>query len=576
MTWKLKGKSQFVNVEPHQGTEIKKILGHIISNPYSPTDYCISTDHHPYLPNLQRAVTELLQKGIEEGWKSYGRALRVLQDSVTEREFQESLRESLIKCLGSDNAACRSTITIRRIEGIITKVLHKYLQIIVRSLLDEIEVLRGDVARLFDLPVQAEQQAEAISEFKRIVLQGVHTKLMNLEGTISRKLLHHAMQTFPQNNPNMSDFDEVIPMPNCAIRAILEELPSSSLDRAAFEQYVRGRLGNVMEDFQTMLPEYINYAVTANRPTDSDRRFDQGIQRVNDRLQLALDATFRRQGWDNQSFVRSVQIEMNTILLHEMQQSTYAGRRPRLSDALEELRRETRKKIEAIVNQHFLEGRPERDRIRVKILMRIFTELELAKLTEETQRRICIATQVLKAENFLTTDQAEFLERENTQKKIVIIRKVGQYPEIFRSWKSENCEDESSADYRKKLNKLLYKSDAAYLVTSTYSYLEVDEGSSPFHESSGLNICGMAAAHDVPSISTGYPGGLLECGFEKFVAHDEVLFGMVIHKITLGPTKGAYSRTRRLISHAVSWRPHLDRAQIQHEAHSIRPVARAF
>lgn len=65
-------------------------------------------------------------------------------------------------------------------------------------------------------------------------------------------------------------------------------------------------------------------------------------------------------------------------------------------------------------------------------------------------------------------------------------------------------------------------------------------------------------------------------GFAKCVARDEVLFGMVIHKITLGPIKGALCRAWRFVTHGVSCEPHLDKAQISHEPHSIRFIARAF
>lgn len=574
MTRKWKGKSQYVDVEPSEGIEIRKLLGHIISNPYSPTDYCISTDEHPYLLSLQDAVTEILQDEITTEWTTRRQAITILKRSITEEEFQKSLRDSLIRCLRSDNTAFRSIITIRRFENIITLVLQRYFQILLERLLSEIIAMRerapeqfGRSLSLGELP-DDEARGKAIFAFKS-VLQSIHTKLMKLEGTISRRLLHYAMQTFPHNHPNTSDFDEVVPMPNCAMRAVLEELPPSSLDTAVFADPVTARLENVITDFRTMLPEYISGKIMENRPTDENRRIDPAIQQLDHDLQQCLEGAINaRNLQDDSIFIHDVQNLMNDVQLHEMQQCAHAGRRSRLCEAVEDLRRQIKTQITDTVHRR-LTSAPARDPGKINRLMDKLTVPKLVKLIEERQKGVCIATQLLKAESCLTSDQAEFLERNNTQNKAVIIRRVGQYPDIFRALKSRE-------EYGNKLKSLLNDRGAAYLVTSTYSYLEVEQGNCPFHEFSGLNICGMAAAEDVPFIGTGYPDGLLQCGFAKCVARDEVLFGMVIHKITLGPIKGALCRAWRFVTHGVSCEPHLDKAQISHEPHSIHFIARAF
>ncbi|KAJ5471789.1 hypothetical protein N7530_009146 [Penicillium desertorum] len=573
MTRKLKGKSQYVDVEPNEGTEIRKLLGHIISNPYSPTDYCISTDEHPYLQDLQKAVTGILQNEIKNQWAGT-KAIKTLRRSVNAEEFQQSLHDNLITCLRSDNAAFRSIITIRRVEDMIITVLYTYLRRIVKHLLDEIIAMK-QVRQCFAVSLglaqlpNDEARKEAISAFRN-VLQDVHTKLMKLEGTICRELLHYSTLAFPRN-PYMSDFDEVIPLPNRAIRAVLEESPPSSLDTAVFPDAVKNRLRDVARDFRAMLPDYIfvTGAIVANRPTDENRHIDPAIQELDDNLQrcLQLEIT-NRNLQDDDVFVQDVQSQMNNVQLLEMQQCAHGARRPRLSEAVEDLRKEIRENITQAQNR--LSNDPTnsaRDPNKIDNLMNNISGSQLANLTEERQRKVCIATQLLKGENCLASYQAEFLERDNTKRKTVIIRRVGQYPDIFRSLKSRN-------DYGEKLDSLLHDRGAAYLVTSTYSYLE--QGNSPFHDSSGLNICGMAVAEDIPFIGSGYSGRLLQCGFEKCVARDEVLFGMVIHKITLGPLKGAFHHAVRWIMQAFSCEPHLDKAQISHEPHSTRFAARAF
>ncbi|KAF7588884.1 hypothetical protein BBP40_005069 [Aspergillus hancockii] len=546
MTQKKKEHFEFLDIEPLNGAEIGKLLGHVTSNPYSPTDCCISTDQHPYLADLRDETRDNLRKAIKSR-----NCHEALLWEVCQNEFWDHLKEPLKDCLCSEGRTSHKRFARKCFEAAITAVVLEQLHTFLLSFQKDIEKVQEEGAPINGRSRNPRKEsADTIHTTK----QALERRLMELDRAILKKSLDNQAQRDHQKQ-SQEESEQTIRTPNKIISAVVHNLEPLSLDKGEFSQNDEQQLLHVAKELHSVLEKHLHSEIVSSRLNYIKQNENPAIIPLQKCLADCLSTAQATGELNEKQFVGRVKEKMKTIKEQFLQPKAKS-----LSDATKSLCDNIRDELQKSLR---------RNREATKDIDRIVDDSfgeQQKQLVQKYQRKATVAAAVAKPRGFLTPVEVEYLNG-NHSRKHVIIRKVEQYQEIHNALHRNH-------EYKANLRRLLRDVGAAYLVTATYSFLEVGNDSPPVHDSCGLKICGMPETGTPTFFTSQYHHGLDQFDMGRFVVSDEVLFRLVVHKITPSIWRGSYYSIRRLFYRLLRGGPQV--AESGYKSHSMVPLMRAL
>ncbi|KAL5358723.1 hypothetical protein BJX96DRAFT_147152 [Aspergillus floccosus] len=511
MTRKLKKKPHLIQLDsPLKGKEIQELLGHVISNPYSPTDYIISDAHHPYLDYLQNEIERDLRCSLRERTKC--------TKCKISPDIEKKIQGALERGLRGPDPKVSNMPKFLNLDSLMHLKLHEYQKECVRSLQGQIVHVHKEIRKrrfqhdfLKDIWLPFHQHI-ILNKLQDVII-GVQNTISRLDCAFNQNFLQSCTPAVKQSLPNHADIDEEIEMLRHETKATLQQIKTSSISKPEeFNTITRLNSEHIAQHLQGVYRRCIQSAIMTAAKVHESERLAAAILELHTYLEERLDELFEEKGFGY--FADGVMSELDRVsdradLLKEMDE---------LSNVIPD---DQWTQILQCEKHGEVNGAQD-----IKQSFRDKLQLKRGNLIDEYQRTVA-AEVVNEDEHYLTTSQRDRLERHRNGAR-VIVRKVRRHPKIF------DCLNDKPGSYHAELRRLLKNHGRAYLVTSTYSYLEVGEETRPFQSPAGLNICGKPDGNTSLYVNTELPTGSVQFDFERFVVLDEKLFALEILKISPG------------------------------------------